>query len=408
MAGHAPAEGETRTVAADARELAAGAIVSTLSDPAHISGQPLSGMTVPIKDNIDVAGLPTRAGSPASPAAVATADAEVVRRLRLAGAVVDVKTSMDEFACTTLGPGVCNPHDSTRSVGGSSSGSALVVAAGVNRAAIGTDTGGSVRIPAAYCGIVGFKPTYQAIPVQGVVPLSPTLDHVGILARDVSVASAVFAHCTTGPRWPTAVAVSELRLGVPDEPFLSAMTDEVRRGWQHALRALERAGARLVRVQLPDPRGFLPSHFALAAFEAASYHDFAYPSLANHGPDIREVVESGRRLTHAQFAAAQNARLGVIRNVAGVFQHADVIVLPTAPTTAPLLDADKVWLGTGEQVNRLEGSVWYTALFNQIGGPAISLPVPGSDLPVGLQLAAAPSHDGFLLGVAAAVEELIA
>ncbi|MEO8262276.1 MAG: amidase, partial [Pseudolysinimonas sp.] len=212
-------------------------------------------LRIAIKDNIDVVGWPTRAGSKAISREPASRDAVVVTRLREAGILIGSKTRMDEFAMTTSGPGMRNPADHSRSAGGSSGGSAIAVAVGGYCAALGTDTGGSSRVPAAYCGVVGFKPTFGGVPTDGVVPLSPSLDHVGILGCSVSAVREVFrvvgnAEDRSEVRpWGTS-----RRLGIPRDSYLAAASIEVRRAFARTVDRLRQQGWETVEVDLPSPQ----------------------------------------------------------------------------------------------------------------------------------------------------------
>jgi aspartyl-tRNA(Asn)/glutamyl-tRNA(Gln) amidotransferase subunit A len=367
----------------------------------------LEGWTIPVKDNIDVAGRPTRAGSRATSPHPVAQDADVVRRLRDAGATIGAKTSMDEFACTTLGPGLVNPHDRSRTTGGSSSGSAVAVATRSCRVALGTDTGGSVRIPASYCGVVGFKPSHDEIPTVGVVPLSPTLDHVGLIGDRVSSVEHVFAHCRTSDPSPGR-HLADLRVGIPDATYLSAALPEVLAAWTEAVALLSDLGAAISTVRLPEPERLLPVHLDIAAVEAAAYHLHHFPSLSRHGDGILSVIERGCSLDGDAYRSALAQRQACVTEVEQCFLTVDIVVTPTTPTTSPQLGSSKVQLATGEEVSRLEASIWYTALFNDVGAPAISLPAaPAGRLPVGVQLAAGKAHDDVLLGTAAALEEAL-
>lgn len=376
------------------------------SRPVPAAGTALDGLVIPIKDNIDVAGWPTRAGSAATSSAPATTDATVVSRLRAAGALPGGKTSMDEFAFTTYGRGMRNPLDPSLIVGGSSGGSALTVALGAHCAAIGTDTGGSVRIPAAYCGVVGFKPTYGAISTQGVIPLSWTLDHVGVIGCCVDVVTAVFGACREddAPR-ARPRAGTNLRVAVPQPGYLEAATRPARAAMETAVEALVRLGARIEVVSLPDIRQTLDEiHYPLAVAEAATYHASTFTTFDNHGPEAREIIETGLRMTAPQYIGARRDLCGLRAEVGATLAGFDVLVLPTTPTNALRQDADVVELGDGQLVNRLDASVWFTALFNDLGAPAISLPVRVGHDTMGVQLAAPAGADDALLSVASTLE----
>ena len=413
---HERADGRDLDTAGTGEDRYYGAFVIPPSDLARAQGAStgaLAGQRVPIKDNIDVAGLPTRAGSAATSAEPVTSDATVVARLRAAGAVLDAKTALDEFALTTSGPGMQNPHDPARTVGGSSGGAALAVATGVSEVAVGSDTGGSVRIPAAYCGAVGFKPTYGSIPLTGVVPLSWSLDHVGLLGHRVRNVVGVFDVCRDGRpgrrpgRRPWPRCLQEIRVGVAGETFLAAAAPDVADAVAATATALAAVGARLGSTDLPLPPDVLESHYPIAIAEAAAYHATAYADLSRHGTTVREFINDGLEISAADYLRARH-RIGVLRGAMDlVFDAFDAVLLPTTPTTAPTLGEDDVRLGDGSLVSRLDASIWYTALFNDIGSPAISLPIPTDGMPIGIQLVAAADDDDLLLALAVRVEELL-
>lgn len=385
------------------------------------STAPLRGLSLPIKDNVDVAGWPTRAGSNASVRSAAASDAELVKRLREAGAGPALKTSLDEFAFTTYGPDMRNPHDLSRTVGGSSGGSAIAVAAGGYCVAIGTDTGGSVRIPASYCGIVGFKPSYDHVPIAGVVPLSWSLDHVGFLGCGVEMVKRVFDVCrekrspgrppltgtdTDRPRyWPRDLA--ELRIGVPSSRYLSASVDEVSRSLTQVSGRFRQSGCSISEVPLPEVRRVLEIHYPLVMVEAAAYHQGEYADLSAHGGGVRETIEAGLKISAGQYITAVRGKATLEREISAAFAEVDVLLLPTTPTPAWSLDEESVVLGDESRVSRLDASIWYTATFNDVGFPAISLPDLSNSLPVGLQLVAAKGDDDLLLSVASRVEEWV-
>ena len=365
---------------------------------------------VAIKDNVDVRGVPTRAGSAATPEAPVASDADVVQRLRRHGFTLGPKTAMDEFAFTTYGPGV-NPYDDTRVVGGSSAGSALAVAAGEACTAIGTDTGGSVRIPAAYCGVVGFKPTHGRIPVSGVVPLSWSLDHVGVLGCSVRAVAEVAAATMNPLPGVTQVAQREfhplagLRIGRPDETYLATAEPEVRSAYEDTLGSVRSAGATVVPVSLPSIEAYAETHMYILLAEAAHHHRAMYGNLSHHGADVRRYIEAGSAIPSDAYLDAQRHRAATTEQVDNVLAEIDLLALPTTPVVAPRRGQRLVELSDGNTVDVLTASIWYTHLFNHTGMPAISLPVASNGLPVGIQLVAARGGDEFLLRSANSVEQ---
>jgi len=377
---------------------------------------PLDGVIVTVKDLFDVAGETTRAGSRwREGAAPASVDAPIVRRLRRAGAVIVAKTNMSEFAFTGIGmnahygtPG--NPHDRSRAPGGSSSGAAVAVADGIGRIGIGTDTGGSTRIPAAFCGIVGLKPTASRVPTEGAFPLSFSLDSIGPMARsvaDCALADAVMAGEEPAPlaRLPAA----GLRLGVVGGFPMKDVDGTVGPTFEAALGALGRAGATLSAVDL-DPLfldmqgvnakgGFAPPE--AAAIHRAWLDDASAPIDAV----VRLRVTAGRSIAAAVYVEMLRERAALIRMLDEAMSPYDALVWPTAPIVAPVM-AEIGTLDAFMPVNGL--ALRNTNPVNFFDACAVSLPMPTSGLPAGLMLVGRHGHDRRLLEVAAAVETVLA
>lgn len=381
------------------------AVAAAAPLPARAADGPLAGRPVGIKDIIAVAGLPTRCGSPASDPAPATADAPVVARLRAAGAEAFATTQCLEYAAGFAHPDIGdtrNPKDVTRTSGGSSGGSAALVAAGVCDLALGSDTGGSVRIPAAYCGVVGLKPSYGLLPVDGVFPLSPSCDHVGTLTATVADTEALLMVLAG----PGALAAGEApapgagrALGVLTAQLADpSVTPEVRAALDAALAALASAGWELRDLtagwldELPAWGDVLS---VIVAREAV---------LAHHGRDTaryaagtRALLEYGATISDAAYARALARRDELTAAVDATLDGVDALAGPTVGFPAPEQDPP---FGVGED----SGEGRFTGPYNLSGHPAISLPVPAAGLPVGLQLAGRRGGDLGLLRVAAAVE----
>ncbi|NGO52488.1 amidase [Allomesorhizobium camelthorni] len=383
---------------------------------AGISLGPLDGRIISIKDLFDVAGETTTAGSAAlADAPPATRDAVVVARLRRAGAVIVGKTNMTEFAFSGIGlnrnfgtPG--NAADSTRVPGGSSSGAGVSVAEGTSEIAIGSDTGGSVRIPAALNGVVGFKPTAGRVPLSGVFPLSSTLDSVGPLAR--TVADCAIADAIMAGEEPDALEpfpLSGLRIGIPQGRLFGDIDAAVAEGFARSLKALEAAGAKIADHPIDDLLNGMAEATkgaSIASVEAAEIHADLAATQAWSLVDPRIGGPIKRRAAvpayayirvlrkRAALAAAMDQRLRPI----------DVLALPTTPMIAPaiqpLLEDDDLY-------DRTDGLLLRNPqVANQFDLTAISLPMPGMNLPAGLMLFARNGHDRRLLSTAAAVEEL--
>jgi aspartyl-tRNA(Asn)/glutamyl-tRNA(Gln) amidotransferase subunit A len=378
---------------------------------------PLDGAIVSIKDLFDVAGEATRAGSKvlAEEAKPALADAPAVRRLRAAGAVIVAKTNMTEFAFSGVGanphfgtPG--NPADRARVPGGSSSGGAVAVADGLCEIAIGTDTGGSTRIPAALCGIVGFKPSKQRIPTDGAFPLSYTLDSIGPMARtvvDCAAADAVMAGEEPAPLDP--VPPAGLRLGVAQGLPVKDLDQTVGAAFQRALGALGKAGARLADQPLTLLDDMLRAN-AKGGFAPPEAYAIHRERLTRRGdevdPNVRARIERGREMSAADYVALAQERAGLVRAMDAALADLDALVLPTTPIVAPKLSEVATRETFGPKNFALLRN---TAIVNFFDLAAISLPLPrDGGLPVGLMLVVRNGHDRRLFRMAAGVEKALA
>jgi Asp-tRNA(Asn)/Glu-tRNA(Gln) amidotransferase A subunit family amidase len=373
---------------------------------------PLHGIPVAVKDLLAMEGTATTAGSAILKGWVPNFDAAGVERLRQAGAVIVGKTQLSEFAYS---PGSNNAHyGSTRNpwnlehdTGGSSSGSTAAVADGIVFAALGSDTGGSIRIPASLCGIVGLKPTFGRVSLFGAVPLAWSLDHLGPLTRTVADAAVLLA-TLAGPdardgRTATALPfaagrdadVTGLRIGVlrDDGAGLSLGSPETLDAWKGGLAALERSGAELVEIDLPEMRDLRVVNGAIIALEAVAYHQAALRSrLADVGEFARQRLLASYAYAPNALVRAQQARGEIRRRFDAIFERIDLLSTPTMPGGAPLLGTPAPTIFTGP--------------FNALGWPAISVPVgiTSDRLPLGLQLAGRPWDDATVLRAAAAVE----
>ncbi|HTJ24371.1 MAG TPA: amidase [Gemmatimonadaceae bacterium] len=354
---------------------------------------PLHGLPISIKDLVDVAGQPTTAASRVRAGHVAARDATIVTRLRDAGAVLIGKTNLHEFALGTtseesaFGP-VRNPHDTSRSAGGSSGGSAVAVATGMGMASIGTDTGGSIRIPAAACGIVGLKPSLGEVPTDGVVPLSATLDHVGPLARSVDDAATLWAVLASRPmpsqdrRDPRS-----LTLGAPAGYFTALLTPEVRTAYENALQRLRALGVNIEPRTVQGTESIVEAYTSISLPEAAHWHTPTLDSRArDYQPPVRERLERGRTIAAISYLRARDTRELLRRAVDTALEGCDALVLPTLPIVAPPIGAADVAMDNGETIAVRAAMLRLTQLFNVTGHPAISLPISSDGLPVGLQL----------------------
>ena len=375
---------------------------------------PLDGTLISIKDLFDVAGEPTRAGSKilAEEAAPATADAVIVQRLRAAGAVIVAKTNMTEFAFSGIGANPhfgtpANPRDRARVPGGSSSGAPVSVADGMSEIAIGTDTGGSVRVPAALCGLVGFKPSRQRVPTTGAFPLSQTLDSIGPIAKTVAEcakADAVMAGEAFVPPEPAALA--GLKLGVAVGLPLEGLDDIVAKAFSAAMSRLSSVGMNVVPEEfaLFDAMTAINNRGGISPPEACAIHrDRMARRAADIDPTVRARIERGCAVTPADHAEMLRERLRLVAAMDERLAGLDVLAMPTtaivAPTIAEVADPN-VFSARNMAVLRNPSTINFFDLC------AISLPLPDTALPVGLMLVARNGRDQALLRIAAAVMQL--
>jgi Asp-tRNA(Asn)/Glu-tRNA(Gln) amidotransferase A subunit family amidase len=380
------------------------AVVAELPPSARAAAGPLLGLPVVVKDNIDVEGVVTTNASTVGVPAPAAADAPVVARLRAAGADLLCKANLLEYAAGSVNPAygmTLNPLDRSRTSGGSSSGSSALVAAGVVDHAVGTDTGGSIRIPAAYCGIVGLKPSYGLVPLEGVFPLSPSCDHVGPLTRTVDGCAALLGVLAGAPVHLSAP--ERLRIGVlrrqVDDPDL---TPGVRARIVEALAALQELGWELVDVDLDELDLVDETLGAIILHEAWVVHRERFEREGErYGPGTRALLEHAATVGKDAYRAALADKELIAAAFARLFERVDVLAGPTVAYVAPAEDPP---VGTPE--GDLEGR--YTAAYNLSGNPAVSLPcgIAEGTLPAGLQLAAAVGADALLLSAARAYEEV--
>jgi aspartyl-tRNA(Asn)/glutamyl-tRNA(Gln) amidotransferase subunit A len=399
----------------DADAARAGAAAMDDERARGIDRGPLHGIPISLKDLIDVAGQPTTAASWVFKDRIASRDAPLVARLREAGAIIIGKTNLHEFAFGTtsedssFGP-VKHPRDPARSPGGSSGGSGAAVATGMGLGSVGTDTGGSVRIPASACGVVGLKPCPGEIPTQGVVPLSFSLDTVGPLARTVQDAAWLWSAMAGQPlELLVPRDVMGLRLGRLDGYF-SLAAGEVRVAFEGALNDLRMRGLSIADKTMPCAQIIAQTYLHLVLPEAATWHaPYLEHRSADYTAGVRARIESGRSITAVEYLKARTSRTSLRTAVDALLADCDALVLPTLPIVAPLIGATEVTIDNdaGERLPIRAAMLRQTQLFNLTGHPAISLPVRTAGLPVGLQLVGARDQTARLLAIAAAVEKVV-
>jgi 2-dehydropantoate 2-reductase len=380
------------------------ALITELPPSERAAAGLLHGTQIAVKDNIDVAGIVTTNASTVGVPPAAAADAPVVGRLRAAAADLLCKANLLEYAAGSVNPAygmTYNPRDPGRTAGGSSSGSAALVAAGVCDHALGTDTGGSIRIPAAYCGIVGLKPTYGLVPIAGVFPLSPACDHVGTLTASVAQTAALLSVLAGRP--VELRPVERLRVGVLrrqlDDPDL---TPGVRACVVDALAALAERGFELVDVDPPELDLVDGALGAVVLREAWDVHRQLYERESEkYGPGTRALLELGAQIDDDTYRQGLADKDRVATAFARVLEDVAILAGPTVAYPAPPEDPP-----FGTPAGEVEGR--YTAPYNLAGIPAVSVPcgIAEGTLPAGLQLAAAAGEDALLLSAARAYEEV--
>ncbi len=374
----------------------------------------LLGVPIAVKDLFATRGVRTTAGSRILKDWVPWRDAAVVARLRVAGAIIFGKTNLHEFAygVSNANPwwGVAhNPHDPTRSPGGSSGGSAIAVAAGLCAGALGSDTGGSIRVPASLCGCVGLKPTFGAIPLDGTFPLGWSLDHAGPLARtvgDVGLLLDVLTGMEAGRR-ARRTSTRGLRVGVLQGSILERVQPGISQQVGAAAAALRRRGLRVREVTIPEMEWTVATQLVTLRAEASAVHNrWIRTRPRAYGADVRIRLQLGALVAGADYVLAQRMRGRLRAAVGRVFENVDVLLLPTTPITAPVIGDRTVRWRSGDEP--VDGAlVRLTAPFNLTGLPALSVPFGrAAGLPVGVQVVGQWMDEGRVLAVGRLIEEL--
>jgi len=376
----------------------------------------LLGVPIGVKDLFATRALRTTVGSSILRDWVPSRDADAVARLRAAGAIVFGKTNLHEFAygVSTANPwwGVArNPHDPRRSPGGSSGGSAIAVVAGLCAGALGSDTGGSIRVPASLCGCVGLKPTFGAIPLGGTFPLGWSLDHAGPLTRTVDDAGLLLDVLSGGDAGRRARRASTrgLRVGVLQGPIVQNVQPGVSRQVDAAATALRRRGLRVRDVQIPEMEWTVATQLVTLRAEASALHARWIRSRPrSYGADVRIRLQLGALVGGADYVLAQRMRTRIRAAMSRAFRDVDVLLLPTTPITAPVVGERTVRWRSGEEP--VDGAlVRLTAPFNLTGLPALSVPFGvAAGLPVGVQVVGQWNDEARVLAVGGLIEELAA
>ncbi|MGV9797528.1 amidase [Mycobacterium sp. NPDC003449] len=385
---------------------------------------PLWGIPVVVKDIYDVAGYRTGNGSLGSPDRPAARDAHTVRRLRDAGAIILGKATTHEYAYGVNTPPTRNPWSLDRIPGGSSGGTGAAIAAGIVTAGLGTDTGGSIRIPAALCGVTGHKPTYGMVSRSGVSALSFTLDHAGPLGRTVddtvALLEAIAGYDPEDPySSPTAVGdlraefdrgLAGLTVGVAERYFCDRLAPDVAAVFADGVHTLEDAGAVIRSVEFADVELCPAVVDVVCGVESAAWHAEQVGTRRDRfAPDVREALRVGAAYTGVEYLDALRARAAVIAGMQAVFDSGvDVLISPTIAMTAPPYGSTHIELG-GRSVTVLAGVNALTVPANVTGMPALTVPAGfgGDGLPVGLQLMGRPGADATVLGAGRAFEALV-
>ena len=399
------------TVTRDAAEMRASDMDAELAQGSDRG--PLHGIPIAYKDLVFTKGVRTTAGSKIYADFVPDHDARIVEQFNAAGAVSVGKTGLHELAygITSTNPhygAVRNPWDFDAIPGGSSGGSAAAVVAGMAFMAIGTDTGGSIRIPAAFCGCVGLKPTYGRVSKQGVFPLGFTLDHIGPLAMSVRDCALTFEAISTARGVvPGAItSLKSMRIGVPENGVFDRVWPEVKEGVKALIRKAEAMGAAVVPVRLPDLDELNAVARVLLLAEATAAHSANLSKRDMFGPDVLALLDQGRLIQACDYVNAQRLRKKMTAAFNAVWKQADCLIIPGTPTAAPKIGQNQIEIdGVADDVRLVTTRLMRG--INVLGWPALSLPsgFAHNGLPVGVQILGRANAEKTILGIGAALED---
>jgi aspartyl-tRNA(Asn)/glutamyl-tRNA(Gln) amidotransferase subunit A len=384
---------------------------------------PLQGIPYALKDLFETCGVPTTGGSKILAGYIPARDAAVVEKLRGAGAVLVGKTGMQEFAygitCNNPHYGaIRNPHDLSRIPGGSSGGSGVAVANGSVFFAMGSDTGGSIRNPATYCGCVGLKPTLGRVSRFGALPLAFSLDHMGPLTRTVHdaalVLNAIAGHDPrddSSSRRPTSdytphlTVLNGIRIGVPRNFYRDRIMPGIAAAYDAALRTAERLGACLVELAVPDPEALNTVSRVILLAEALAVLRPHLHRRSDFGIDVLALLDQGQLISAADYIDAQRLRRSLQRNWNRIWTQADCLFTPSSPIVPPRIGDTLIDWGGGISEDVRLAATRFLRAFNVLGWPVISIPLPSPGLPVGLQIAGPAFSESALLQIAFAQEK---
>ncbi|MEM4280960.1 MAG: amidase [Candidatus Caldarchaeum sp.] len=396
------------------------AYITVFEKPLAVKGflrKTLKGAIIAVKDIFHIEGYPTTAGSKLFNGKISKTTAYAVKRILQSGGVVNGKTNLHEFAfgVSNRNPhyGDClNPFDAGRVSGGSSGGSAVAVALGMCDAALGTDTAGSVRIPASFCGLVGFKPSQDLVSTEGTIPLSWSLDHVGVICRtvwDAAFLTSVLSDSFKKPLSIKPAALEGLKIGVPANFFLDYLDDDVRRNFEKSIDKAGSGGCDVVKVVVEKPETAARCRFIIVHSEAAAHHlKLCSGKMDLYGDEVRQRIASGLAIPASVYLNALRARKILRDRFRKIFKQCDVLAVPTTIIPAHRLEEEHVDVG-GKLFDVRTATLRNTELFNVYGVPAVSIPngFTKNGLPTGLQLIGDIFEDIKLLRITYAFERLL-